>query len=151
MTRVRTTRWAAIALGMALSISVASTAWASVPTEMTVQGKLTNPGGTPQTGTFTLTFRIYNAPTGGTDVWTAGVGESQSLTTDVNGLWTARLGTTTALTDAVFSTTERWLEITVDDGPGGNPTETLARTKLNTNPYTYRASTVDGEIGRAHV
>lgn len=137
----------ALVMAIAFSLSVAPSIRASVPAEMTVQGKLADPGGTPQTGTFTFTFRIYDAPAGGTEVWTAGVGESQSVTTDADGLWTARIGTTTALTDAVLSGTDRWLEITVDDGPGGNPTETLARTKLNTNPYTYRASTVDGASG----
>lgn len=118
---------------------------AAVPTRLTVQGKLTDPAGTPQTGTYTFTFRIFDASAGGTEVWTGGAGEAQAITTDVDGIWTAQLGASTALTDAVFSGTERWLEINVDDGV--NPAETLSRVKLNTNPFSYRISTIDGSAG----
>lgn len=146
MARVHAVLLTAVAL--AVMSSMAPAARAFVPSEMTVQGILTDPSGTPQTGTFTFIFKIYDAAAGGSEVWPALAGqESQSITTDAEGRWTARVGVSSPLTDGVFSSIERWLEITVDDGPGGNPTETLARTKLNTNPYTYRSSTVDGASG----
>ncbi|MEW5702080.1 MAG: tail fiber domain-containing protein [Candidatus Zixiibacteriota bacterium] len=135
-----------VVLTGALLIAGANPASTAVPPLMTVQGKLTSAVGTPPAaGPKTFTFKIYDAPVGGTELWPGGPGETQVVNTDAAGLWTAQLGSVAALTDPVFSATERWLEITVDDGV--NPPETLSRTKLNTNPYTYRASTVDGASG----
>ncbi|MEW5700754.1 MAG: hypothetical protein AB1792_00805 [Candidatus Zixiibacteriota bacterium] len=111
---------------------------AAVPTQMTVQGKLTNSAGDPvPAGPKTFTFKIYAVPVGANPVWPAGNGEVQSISTDADGLWAAQVGAVTPLTDAVFTNEERWLEVTVDDGV--NPPETLSRVKLNTNPYTFQS------------
>jgi hypothetical protein len=52
---------------MALVCLTASIATAAPVTQsITYQGKLTNAAGNPLTGTYTLTFRLYNVSTGGT-------------------------------------------------------------------------------------
>lgn len=128
----------AVAAIAALSTLGAVFVSADVPTQMTVQGKLTNPAGDPvPAGLKSFTFKIYDANVGGTEVWPAAPGEVQPLYTDPDGLWTAQIGALVPLTDAVFSGHERWLETTISDGI--NPPETLSRVKLNTNPYTFQS------------
>lgn len=121
-------------------LGVTTAALADVPTEMSVQGRLTNAGGAPvPAGLKNFTFKIFDLQVGGVEIWPGGPGETQVLTTDANGLWNAGVGTIIPLTEAVFLNPVRWLQVTVDDGV--NPPETLPRIELRTNPYTYRAAT----------
>jgi hypothetical protein len=53
-----------VSLVLILTAGIASAA--PVTTSISYQGKLTNAAGTPLTGTYTLTFRLYNVSTGGT-------------------------------------------------------------------------------------
>ncbi len=127
----------------------AGTSFAAVPTRMTVQGKLTNAAGDPvPAGLKSFTFKIYDAAAGGMEIWPAGPGEVQPLSTDADGLWTAEVGALVALTDPVFSGDTRWLEVTVNDGV--NPAETLPRIKLNTSPYTFQAEQSNNAANAAH-
>lgn len=121
-------------------LGVGVQALADVPTEMAVQGRLTNAANAPvPPGLKNFTFKIFDAPSGGAEIWPGGPGETQLLTTDANGLWNAGVGTVIPLTEAVFLSPIRWLEVTVDDGV--NPIETLPRLELRTTPYAYRAAT----------
>jgi len=118
---------------------------------MTVQGRLADSTGAPQTpGAYGFTFRLFDAELGGTQIWpdNGSNGENQIIVLGDDGLWTAALGADSALGEAVFQDTTRWLEVTVDNF--GGSVETLPRTKLNTSPYTFRAATVqtvDGATG----
>jgi len=106
---------------------------------MNVQGRLTDGSGTPvPAGVKVFTFKIFDQPVGGTEIWPAGPGETQAIATNADGLWTAAVGDNIPLTESVFQDTARWLEITVDNGV--DPPEALDRIKLNTNPYTYRSA-----------
>ena len=129
----------------ALVVLSASMDWAAVPSQFTVQGRLTAAAGTPlPEGEVTLIFRIYDAQTVGTLVWPGVGGESQTVKIDATGSWSANLGVVIPLTDAVFAGAGRWLEITVDDGVG---TETLPRIQILTVPYAFRVATVDSATG----
>ncbi len=120
--------------------------FAAAPSQVTVQGKLTNAGGAPlSAGIKQFTFKIYDAATNGNEVWPGGAGESQYVISDAAGLWTATLGAVTPLTDPVFADSVRWLEIRVTDGI--IPLTTLPRVRLVTGPYAHRVSTVDGASG----
>lgn len=124
---------AAVACALALPA-----AWADVPQNMNLQGRLTDLAGDPVApGLKIFTFKIFDAASGGTEIWPAGAGEHQTLSTDADGLWNARVGENIPLTRIVFADTSRWLEVTVDDGI--NPAETLPRFKLNTNPWAHQA------------
>jgi hypothetical protein len=126
---------------------LAAAATADVPTQMTVQGRLTDDTGEPATGSFFIHFRIFDQEVGGTELWplTGPGGEGHSTSLDENGLWTLEVGSHDPLTEAVFASPECWLEVEVGDG--GNPYEKLERILLNTSPYAYRAGTVDGASG----
>ena len=61
---------------------------------MNIQGRLHDGAGAPVSpGLKTFTFRIFDQQVGGTEVWPAGPGETQTITTDSQGLWTAAIGT----------------------------------------------------------
>jgi hypothetical protein len=134
----------------AMALLVVPSAWADVPTNMNVQGRLADSTGAPQSpGAYGFTFRLFDAELGGTQIWPSNgsSGEAQIIVLGTDGLWTAALGTDSALGEAVFQDTTRWLEVTVDNF--SDPIETLPRTKLNTSPYTFRAATVQTVDGAA--
>jgi len=117
------------------------TANATIPTSITVQGKLTDASGVPlSAGAKSFTFRIFNAATLGTQIWPAAGGELQSLTSSTEGLWIGLVGAVSPLTDLVFTDSVRWLEISVSG-------TTLPRVRLVTGPYAYRVATIDGASG----
>jgi hypothetical protein len=122
-------------------IFIAPAAWADVPTNMNVQGRLTDSTGAPVApGAWQFTFRIFDVDAGGTQIWPANGanGEEQIIVMGTDGLWTTAVGIDTALTEVVFQDTSRWLEVTVTNFI--DPAEVMPRMKLNTNPFAYRAA-----------
>lgn len=115
-------------------------ALATVPTQLTIQGRLTDAGAVPIPGISSFEFRIFDAQFGGFQIWPASGSESQNILSDSEGLWTASVGRDSALTDIVFTGSERWLQIIV----GGT---TLPRVRLETSPYAFRVATLDGATG----
>src|SRR5262245_20144137 len=86
---------------------------APVPPLMNFQGRLARPDGTlVANGTYTVTFKLFSAPTGGTTLW------SHTLPVTVrNGTFAALLGGTSGtqsgpLNSTLFSA-DRWLEIQI--------------------------------------
>ncbi len=124
----------ALAVSILLSISVL----ADVPKLINYQGLLTNTAGVPvANATYTVTFTIYDAPTGGTNFWT----EDQSVTTS-DGLFTVHLGAVNTLSDAVFSSSTRYLGIKVSPNAEFSP-----RDRIVSTGYSYRVGSVDGASG----
>ena len=77
-----------------------------------VQGVLRDPAGrTVQNGSHSVTFKLYDAESGGTELWSEVHG---SLTTE-HGVFTALLGESSALSGVSF-VDPMWIGITVDDG-----------------------------------
>ena len=115
-----------------LSVSAAL----AVPQLINYQGQLASPSGTPLDTTVSITFTIYDAFTGGTNLWT----ETQPSVAVENGLFAVQLGSVTALND--LFTANRWLGIAV-----GNDTEMLPRQPIVSVAHSYRVGTVDGASG----
>ena len=118
-------------------LTVAPVATADVPGMMNYQGHLTDEEGAPLDTTISMTFTIYDDSTGGSSFWT----ETQPSVTVSNGLFNVLLGSETAITEAAFDETERWLQITVE----GEVIE--PRTRLVSAPYAFQVATVDGATG----
>ncbi|MBD3299016.1 MAG: hypothetical protein GF341_10200 [candidate division Zixibacteria bacterium] len=119
---------------------------AGVPTSINVQGRLTDSNGTPFiAGPRVMTFKIYDSAIDGTEIWPGGIGETQSVLVDPDGLWSTRIGAIMPLTSSVFADSVCWLEIIVDDG--ADVRTTLPRIRLVTGPYAQRVATVDGATG----
>jgi hypothetical protein len=122
-------------LCLALTFSVALGA---APQLLNVQGKLTDPGGTPVAdGTYSIQFSIYNVASGGTPLWQ----EIRSVSVS-NGLFSVQLGEFTTLPPTLFDNTSLWLGIKVGTDPEMSP-----RQRLVTAPYAFRVAGVTAAAG----
>jgi len=119
-----------------LIIAIASLSYAEVPKLINYQGHLTDKGGNPITGNSNITFRIYDAESGGSILWS----ETQIGVSAKNGIFNVLLGSATVggIPESVFSATNRWLGIIV-----GNDSEMSPRQQLMSVPYAYRAGSVE--------
>lgn len=115
-------------LMLAFVLTAASVFGQQVPKLMNFQGILKDAGtGTPVSdGTYAITFSIYDAETGGTDLWN----ETQSVQV-TEGAFSATLGSVTTL-DLAFDK-PYWLGIKV-----GSDSE-MPRTPLTSSPYSFDA------------
>jgi len=126
-------------VGVAMALGIAP-AQADVPTNMTIQGRLSDAGGSPLGSTpVDLYFKIFDDPLAGSVLWPVDPdGEMHALTTDAGGLWTLTLGSVYAIPDSIFGDTSLWLYILVVDGI--NPDTELPRIKLNSGPFVFRSA-----------
>jgi hypothetical protein len=105
------------------------------PTLVNFQGRLTDSGGNPvANGTYSLTFRIYDALTGGTLQWQ----ETQSVMV-TGSVFSVLLGSSTPLLGGVFATDTRYLEVQVALDPPLAP-----RQQFTTVPYAVNAQSLEG-------
>jgi hypothetical protein len=102
------------------------------PDAINYQGYLTNAQGAPVNGNVDLLFSLWDAPSGGSELWNeviSGMAVSQ-------GIFEAVLGATNPLPDAIFAN-PLWLEIRVNG-------EVLSpRKAFKSAPYAMRARQVD--------
>ena len=116
--------------GLLLQVGALSAA-AQAPATLNHQGYLTNASGEPIDGNVLLTFRLYDAETDGTELWS----ETQGL--EINeGLFHATLGLSESLSALAFDA-PYWLGITVNSGD-----ELAPRFPLSATPYSLHASSV---------
>jgi hypothetical protein len=115
-----------LAVVSVLGIGLAS---GQMPRTMTYQGLLTDASGVPvANGDYSLTFRIYDAEVGGSEMWS----ETQPSVAVAEGLFRVSLGSVTPLGldfDAPY-----WLEVQVGAGQPQFP-----RIELASVPYSYAA------------
>jgi hypothetical protein len=97
-----------------------------VPAGMNFQGRLTDLGGDPLSGSYSVTFRIYNQAAGGSPLWE----ETQTLNADVNGFFSAVLGSLAPI--ALNFDQDYWIGLTV-----AGEAEMQPRVKLATVPYSF--------------
>jgi hypothetical protein len=127
-----------VSFGLVLLMLSASMVFATVPKLINFQGVLRTPADTVVSDdSYSVTFTIYNAPTGGINLWT----ETQSVTT-TEGLFAVLLGSSNPVPDSVFQGSDRWLGIAVV--PDG---EMPQRQQLVSVGYAYRVNSVDGASG----
>ena len=110
---------------------LATSVWA-VPGTINYQGVLTDSVGVPLNQDVSITFRLYDAATAGTEAWS----ETQTVSVS-NGVYSAQLGQSTSL-DGVDFSVDYWLEVEA----GG---EILTpRQALTSVPYAMHAQYADG-------
>ncbi|OIO02899.1 MAG: hypothetical protein AUJ51_05655 [Elusimicrobia bacterium CG1_02_56_21] len=110
----------------------------AAPALINYQGRLVDANGNPLSGAYSITFSIYSAASGGSAIWT----ETQSLSLD-NGIFSASLGASSALTPSVFSSDTRYLGVQV-----GADAEMTPRTQLLSVPYAIYAASA-ASVGSA--
>ena len=108
-------------------------AYAATPQTMNYQGYLKSAAGVPFTGTKKLTFKIYDATTGGNLLWT----EIQQTVNVAKGQFSVTLGSPAAPLALPFDK-PYWLGVAVDA-----EAEMTPRQPLTTAPYAFRASVAD--------
>jgi hypothetical protein len=105
-------------------------------TAFTYQGQLDN-GTNPVTGTYDVTFKLYNAASGGSQVG--------STITNVVGI-TNGIFTVTADFGSVYDGTTYWLQLGVRTNGGGSFTALSPRQELTPTPYSVSAENLLGSL-----
>lgn len=112
-------------------VLAAQVAWAQIPQTISYQGVLTDASGSAvPDGSYSLTFRMYDAATGGAALWTEG-----QLVRVRGGVFNAILGSATPL-DLPFDR-PYWLGVTVGTG-----SELTPRVPLTASAYSLGARTL---------
>lgn len=108
---------------------------AQIPQTMGYQGTLTDAGGaTVSDGNYILTFRIYDAETGGSELWS----ETHASIAVVNGKFNVILGSVNPL--SISFDIQLWLGISVNGGA-----ELTPLIRLTSSPYSLNARGVLGD------
>ncbi len=105
---------------------------AGIPKLINYQGMLTDDSGNPLTDTLNITFKIYNASSGGTLRWQ----ETQPNIPVINGLFNVILGSVNPIDSLTFNE-DYWLDITV--GAEQMPT----RLRFTSVGYAFRSLIAD--------
>jgi len=112
-------------------------------TTVNYQGRLADRGGSPLSGTYGMTFSLYDAPTHGSPVWGP---ESHAAVVVSEGLFSVGLG---SQTDGGIPTSvwdgDRYLEITVG-GETLSPRELIRSVPIAGMALTLPDHTVDGDM-----
>lgn len=118
-----------------LLLAAAATA-ANSPLKLNFQGRLIDPAtNVPKDGTFSMTFRVYAAPTGGTALFT----ETQSAVSVSNGVFSVQLGSAAALSPDLFAGASAYLSVQVSPDAEMTP-----RQQLVMSPYAMTAAQLVG-------
>ncbi len=97
------------------------------------QGKLVNSSGlNVSNSTYTVVFTLYDAPSGGSQLWQ----ETRSVTT-VDGIFREELGSDTSLSSVDFNNDSIYLGIKV-----GSDAEMSPRVRFTATPYAFQAKQV---------
>lgn len=123
-----------VRLTLAVAVTLCSIATTfAFPHALNYQGVLRDAGGIAVAdGNHSVTVRFYDAATGGNILWE----ETQSITT-VSGHFSALLGSTTPIPEAVFEN-DAWMGVTVEADP-----EMAPRTEVASVGYAYHAINAD--------
>ncbi|MCE9585751.1 hypothetical protein K8R04_00320 [Candidatus Uhrbacteria bacterium] len=111
-------------------------AHAAIPTTLGYQGRLKNSSGTALTGTYSFTFRLYAASSGGTAMYT----EVQPSVSVGEGFFSVLLGSVTPF-PAGFDFNQPLFLTTEVNGDG----EMTPRITINSVPYAYTAGGINSQ------
>ncbi len=112
-------------------------AGAAVPVQISFQGRLADNSGAPvEDGTYVMQFHIFNAASGGAQLWNAPDGETQTVPVN-NGLYEVQLGSVVPLNTSMWDGGAAWLEVVVEG-------ETLSpRQPVTATAYALKAGDAD--------
>lgn len=123
--------WKAAFLILALLAGPRPEAGAAIPNLMAYHGILRDGAGNYLTGTYSMTFRIYDTAADGNVLWS----ETQPAVAVSSGRFNVQLGSVTSL--ALNFTSDYWLSVQV-----GADSEMTPRQRLTSVGYAYRAEEV---------
>ena len=106
-----------------------------VPGLLNFQGKLADDAGTPLNGSYNLYFRIYDAATGGTELWA----EQHNNVLVINGIYNVQLGSGDHLDAAVFSGDARYLQVEVYNSDSSSWEVLSPRLRITSVAFSIKA------------
>ncbi len=110
---------------------------ATSTTTFPYEGRLGDANGDPVTGSYEMTFNLFNVDTGGTPLWTEAWTGTNAVQVN-EGLFSVLLGNLTPLPENVIvGNTSLWLGVTV-----GTDSEMTPRVQLGSVPYAVSALNV---------
>lgn len=96
-----------------VTLLLSSVSYAAVPEFINYEGRLTNQQGTPESGTVTMTFAIYDSLSGGSKIWPSSAA-SESHSVSINeGIFNIILGESYAIPSSAFPSDSTYLEVAV--------------------------------------
>lgn len=121
--------------------------FAAVPNKISFQGQLTNTmGEAVPDGTYSMQFFLFDAQTGGNQLWNPNDGESQDVTV-TGGIYDVQLGAVQPLDSGIFDAGTAWLEIAIYN-VDTTAWETLSPRQLITaSAYSLKAGDADTLAG----
>jgi len=122
-------KFLAIGFSVLATLLVCFSAMAAVPNLINYQGYLTDAVGNPLDGVVDMTFKIYNAASGGTVLWT----ETQLDVEVVNGIYNVQIGSVVGLPYNIFDG-ERYLGVAVETDP-----EMIPRQKITSSAFAIKS------------
>lgn len=132
---MRNIRFSVIGVWIFLLCLFGSIAYSDIPRIISYSGRLTDLAGRVVTTAKTLQFKIYDAQTGGTALWTSA---NYSVTPDSTGVFSVLLGSQSdPIGDTVFSDVTRYIEIAIEG------TAMAPRLQLASGPYAFRSLVAD--------
>jgi subtilisin-like proprotein convertase family protein len=93
-----------------------------VPQLINYQAKITDSGGNPVNGTYSVAFKIYGVASGGTALWT----ETHPSISITNGNLYVLLGSVTTIPLDLFDSPDRWLGVKIGTDPEMTPRKQIA-------------------------
>ena len=110
-----------------------STEAQQTPSSVNFQGRLTDSSGNSVNGTESIAFSIWNAASGGSQLWT----ETQNSVQVSSGVYNVSLGSVVALSSGVFISSSTWLQIQV-----GTDNPMTPRLQFQATPYAFTAASL---------
>ena len=102
------TKKSLLAMGVVLLMTLVTvSSWAEVPSSINFQGKLTDNGGNPLTGTYNMTFYLFTLSSGGSALWSQNPPSVQVT----DGIYSVQLG---GLTPSLFLNNNLYLEVEIE-------------------------------------
>lgn len=123
---------------------------------MNFQGRLTDSSGNPMAaGSYNMKFRIYDAASSGTLLWSEdrliSAGNGVAVT---NGLFSVQLGEVSTLSPTLFTTYDLFFEVELPtpatantSSPSWTEGAMTPRNKLGASAYSFNSDTIDGIDG----
>lgn len=111
--------------GMATAITAAAPAADAAPGVISYQGTLTDGVGNPISGNVDMTFRLYDAPSGGTPLWTETRTGANAVPVS-NGLFNVLLGSLTPIPSSVWNAVDVYLGVEVTGDTEMQPREVVS-------------------------
>lgn len=116
----------------------------AVPGLISYQGKLTDISGTPLEGAQNIVFRIYNAASGGTPLWS----ETQNNVQVADGIYNIQLGSVTPLSATIFAGDSAYLEVWIWSVVSSSWEVLSPRQQMTSTAFAFKAAdaqTLDGK------